>query len=322
MTPAQIFFAIVQESRRRQFEHDRDAVRALEALLTQTAAELRRKLIAVPTGLRKERYRRDLLASVETTLDTFREQYRSQLDNGILESARIAVQREADTVETLVQNREGLTFEQLSAAIIERGAPIVAPGVQFGVVPQEVLERLYARTFQDGLNLSQRLYNLDKAARTELQEIVAKGIATGQSARDMAKALTPTLEQSGVDNVRYKAMRIARTEINQAYREGHIVSATDQAGNLHPWISAIGWRLSPAHPRTDICDIWASDDSDGLGDGNYESSNVPPGHPNCMCFTVSILASMPDEQFVAMHPDPEGVPNGQLKYYGFDVEED
>ena len=321
MTPAQIFFAIVQESRKRQFEHDRDAVRALEALLTETAAELRRKLVSVPTGLRKERYRRDLLASVETTLDTFRDQYKSQLDHGIVESARIAVQREADIVEHLVQNREGLTMEQLSAAIIQRAAPIVVPGVQFGNVPQEVLERLYVRTYRDGLNLSQRLYNLDREARSALQEIVAKGIATGQSAKDMAKAMIPQLEQSGVDNVRYKAMRIARTEISLAYREGHVASATDQAGNLHPWISAIGWRLSPAHPRTDICDIWASDDSDGLGEGNYEPSNVPPGHPNCMCFTVSILASMPEEQFVSMVPDPENVPPGQLKYYGFDVEE-
>jgi len=321
VTPAQIFFAIVQESRKRQFEHDRDAVRALEALLTETAAELRRKLVSVPTGLRKERYRRDLLASVETTLDTFRDQYKSQLDHGIVESARIAVQREADIVEHLVQNREGLTMEQLSAAIIQRAAPIVVPGVQFGNVPQEVLERLYVRTYRDGLNLSQRLYNLDREARSALQEIVAKGIATGQSAKDMAKAMIPQLEQSGVDNVRYKAMRIARTEISLAYREGHVASATDQAGNLHPWISAIGWRLSPAHPRTDICDIWASDDSDGLGEGNYEPSNVPPGHPNCMCFTVSILASMPEEQFVSMVPDPENVPPGQLKYYGFDVEE-
>jgi len=321
MTPAQTFFAIVQESRKRQLAHDRAAVMALESLLARTSEELRQKMLSVPTGLRKQRYQRDLIDSIDETLDRFRDQYRQDLDAGILQGASTAIQREADIVETLVTNPEGLTLEQLSAAIVQRGAPIVVPGVQFGVVPQEVLERLYARTFRDGLNLSQRLYNLDRAARTELQEIVAKGVATGQSARNMAKAMAPTLEQSGVDNVRYKAMRIARTEINQAYREGHIASATDQSGNLHPWISAIGWRLSPSHPRVDICDIWASDDSDGLGEGNYEPSNVPPGHPNCLCATISILASMPEDQFVSKRPDPEAVPEGQLKYYGF-MEED
>jgi len=70
------------------------------------------------------------------------------------------------------------------------------------------------------------------------------------------------------------------------------------------------------------CDIWASDDSDGLGEGNYEPSNVPPGHPNCLCATISILASMPEEQFISKSPQPDEVPEGQLKYYGFaDAEE-
>jgi hypothetical protein len=279
--PRETVVEIVNESNRQRMALDADAVRSLERLLATTMREVRQAIMRTPRGLMGERYRRELLAGLESALDTFRDDYKVLLDTGMLASAKLAEVRERAVLDEVIKTREGLTFEQFTAAFTQQGKTISEVSIQFGQVPVKALEKLYERTYKDGLKLSQRLYNLDQATRFEMRDIVARGLATGQSARAMAKEFTPILEKTGVDNVRYKAMRIARTEINAAYREGHVASATDEQGKMQPWIAAIGWRLSASHPRVCICDLLASDDSDGLGDGNYYPENVPDSHPNC-----------------------------------------
>jgi hypothetical protein len=312
---------IVAESNRLRIRHDAASVRSLERLLSKTASDVRQSIIRTPRGLIGERYRRDLMASLEATLNTFRDEYKEILNSGILAGAKLAEDRERAVLDEVLKTRKNLTFDQFTATFTQQGKTVSEVSIQFGQVPVKALEKLYERTYKDGLKLSQRLYNLDQATRFEMRDIVARGLATGQSARKMAAEFAPILEKTGVDNVRYKAMRIARTEINMAFREGHIASATDAQGKLQPWIAAIGWRLSASHPRVCICDVWADDDSAGLGPGNYLPGDVPPGHPHCMCYTVSILASMPEEQFVSKAPQPDEVPSSQRKYYGFDTEE-
>lgn len=317
MTPAQAYAEVIRESRRRQLRNDAEAVANLERLLGETASRVRERIIKVPAGIRKERWRRDLLASLETTLEQFRTEYKDLLDAGIIEAARLVEERERAGLEAILQHREALPPDQVLQLIVDSAKMTV----QFGQVPQIVLERLYARTYRDGLQLSDRLHNLDQATRQTIQRKITEAIAEGKSARALASSIEPHLTGAGGDNVRYRAMRIARTEINVAYREGHIASITDDDGKLKPFVEAIGWRLSPAHPRVDICDAWAGDDN-GLGPGNYLPDDVPPGHPHCLCFTVSILASLPQEQWVSKHADPEGVPEAQRRYYGLSEEAD
>ena len=323
MTLATEYAHFIRESRKAQLAHDAAAVRHLERLLTETAQRLRDDIRTTHRGILAERYRRQLLASLGNTLDTFRDDYKALLDAGIIESAKIVEAREQQLLQAVLNQRDagsgiaqGALFN-VSAA--DRSAAILqglGVDIRFGDVPRRVLETAYARTYQDGLKLSQRLYNLDLSARRELADIVTSGLATGQSAREMAKAIAPRITAEGVDNVRFRAMRIARTEINTAYREGHLATATDESGNLKPWISAVGWRLSASHPRIDICDAWAGDDSEGLGPGNYLPGNLPPGHPNCLCYTVSVLAALPDEQFIRHAAKPDLVPESQRRYYG------
>jgi hypothetical protein len=251
--PRETVTEIVAESNRQRMALDEASVRSLEKLLAATMSEVRQSIMRTPRGLVGERYRRELLAGLEIALDTFRDDYKGLLDTGMLASAKLAEVRERAVLDEVLKTRKNLTFEQFTATFTQQGKTISEVSIQFGQVPVKALEKLYERTYKDGLKLSQRLYNLDQATRFEMRDIVARGLATGQSARKMAAEFAPILEKTGVDNVRYKAMRIARTEINAAYREGHVASATDEQGKLQPWIAAIGWRLSASHPRPCVC---------------------------------------------------------------------
>jgi hypothetical protein len=355
MSLATDYVAYIRASRRLQLAHDANAVRDLEKLLAETAGKLRKDIADVPRGALGERYRRDALASLESSLDEFRDHYKELLDAGIIESARIVEQRERELLQAALADPNALPAPERAGLLLESGRIETS----LRNVPMVALERAYARTYTDGLKLSERLYNLDTAARKGAADIVTEGLATGMSAHRMglrlealltsdvehqrsvklladriterravrkANAALPEgtkpkkLPSRGVDNVAYRARRIARTEINTAYREGHIAAATDENGNLRSYISAIGWRLSPAHPRIDICDVWAGDDTEDLGPGNYSPDNVPPGHPHCLCYTVSLLAALPDEQFISRAAQPDAVPDAQRKYYGLDSE--
>lgn len=312
MSAARQYSEIVRAARRAQLAHDAESVRALERLLRRAADKIARELRLTPRGLAAERYRRQLLASLYAVLDGLRDDYKALLDGGIVESARLAEERERAGLAELFAQRGALRPDQ-ALRISQAQAQMTA---SLGKAPRLVLERLYARSYPDGLKLSQRLYNLDLAARRAVTDKVALAIATGQGPSKLAAAIAPDLTRVGTDNIRYKAMRIARTEINSAYREGHVASVTNPDGNLKPYISAIGWRLSASHPRICICDALAGDDSDGLGPGNYLPENVPTGHPHCLCYTVSILAAYPDWQFVAKPPRPDLVSIGERKHYG------
>lgn len=307
-------------ARRAQTRLDAEAAQGLEALLARTAQRLRTEIRTTPRGILGERYRRELLAKLEATLESFRAEYKDQLDMGIVGMARIAAERERSLLDAVLAQRDReagiLPGAEATLGQAQRLARLGTAVTRFGEVPQIALQRAYQRTYKDGLVLSQRLYNLDRDARKELADTLVEGIARGESARNLARRIAPVLEANGAENVAYKARRIARTEINTAFREGHLASITDSTGQLQPWVSAIGWRLSPAHPRIDICDWWAADSSDGVGAGNYLPQNLPIGHPNCKCYTVTILSVLPQEQFVSRVAYPDQVPQSQLRYYG------
>ena len=314
------YVAAILEARKQQTRLDATAAQDLEALLTRTTTQISSAIRQTQRGILAERYKRELLSKLEAGLEAFRADYKEQLDAGIVGMARIAQARERTLLEAALSQRDRaagvLPGIEVPLGQAARLGDLGVASTRFGEVPRIALERAYQRTHSDGLMLSQRLYNLDIAARKSLGDTLAQGIATGESARNLAKRVAPVLEAPGVDNVGYKARRIARTEINTAFREGHIASVTTATGELQGWVTAIGWRLSPAHPKIDICDWWASDDSDGVGSGNYMPMNVPIGHPNCKCYTVTILAALPDQQFTSRASQPDLVPESQLRYYG------
>lgn len=249
MSLATEYAAFIREARQRQLVLNREAVSNLERLLAETAGRLRENVLETTRGIQGLRYRREVFAKFDRELERFREAYKEQLDAGILEGARNAERRETQLLDAILRERGLIPAEQQMQATIQVGR--VQAG--FSSVPRNVLERLYARVHPDGLHLSDRLYALTDGARAELRDLVTTSIAQGQSAKKLADQIAPLINREGADDTAYRAMRIARTEINQAFRDGHVASVTTEGEQLKPWVHAIGWRLSGRHPRVDIC---------------------------------------------------------------------
>lgn len=164
------------------------------------------------------------------------------------------------------------------------------------------------RRVEGGLNLSQRIWQFGEEARAGINSTILRGVESGQSAWDMAKALTTYLGAgqdcpqwtrtrlynrtkkeiaagdrtgllSGSDcngrGVAYKALRVARTELQRVHND-----ATSDMMQRTPWVEEEQINLSPSHPVEDICDEIIAQGRDGKG--IYPIGEIQlPIHPNC-----------------------------------------
>ena len=190
---------------------------------------------------------------------------------------------------------EGITFSQdVTTNLLERAGMDAEPAVRaFEFCRQRAVAAAYARTYKDGLHLSDRIWSTAEGSRSAMQAIVTAGI--GEDAVTVAKALETYVKEGAAStaahypnmmkrmgsrvpaNIDYNALRLARTELTAAYSE-----ATIGAAQASPAIKKVRWVLSSTHPRTDICDAYANG---GDGHGVYEARDCPlsPAHPNCLC---------------------------------------
>lgn len=182
------------------------------------------------------------------------------------------------------------------------------------------------RIYSDGLTLSQRIWRLQNGGMTQIRTTIAAGMAERTNAWDLAERLERQLnadqewpkwseqrlremdpagraqsrdglwrnsaEQraamppdglSAPAGVSYNALRLARNEIQAA---NHAV--TGEIARNFPGIVGRKVVLSPAHPRSDICDELAAG-------GPYDkSADFLPAHPQCMCRWEEVLMPVAD----------------------------
>lgn len=148
-----------------------------------------------------------------------------------------------------------------------------------------------------GLSVSHKLWYQSQALKKELEHTISTAIERGQSAVVLSKRISqylidyPSLKADYAEkfgkaatcaNCQYASIRLARTEINMAYRK-----AEQTRWQQFDFILGYEIKLSKRHPAPDICD-------DLLG--IYPKDFVFLGwHPNCMCYVVPIVMS--DEEY-------------------------
>ena len=172
-------------------------------------------------------------------------------------------------------------------------------GEQYRIYYQENSDALKA--FQErkdkGLNISDKLWNQSTIYKQELEEAISCAIQKGTSAITLSKQISkylidfPKLQKdykerfgtaSRSKDCEYCSIRLARSEINMAYR---------QAENLR-WQQmdfVVGYeiKLSGSHHVHDICDQLK---------GKYPKTFIWTGwHPNDLCYKIPILKT--EEEF-------------------------
>lgn len=177
--------------------------------------------------------------------------------------------------------------------------------------PDSIVARFMFRKFPDGITIGQHIKTVQKefvnVSRSILEVGVREGKSATQIAYDLKQYLKPLPEGKRVSpftwvrdffgrpkvqmiekgeipagSVSYNAFRIARTEINNTYR-----NAVVELNRGESWAEGFNWNLSFSHWKTDICDEFA--------DGSpYKANNLPDSHPHCMCYVTVELANKGD----------------------------
>ena len=158
-----------------------------------------------------------------------------------------------------------------------------------------------------GMNLSAKLWNQSEEYKKELEAALSVGIERGTDAVTLSKRLSKYLndfeslkdsykEKFGnatlVHDCEYRSVRLARSEINMAYR-----TAEQERWRQFDFVVGYEIKLSGSHPKEDICDRLA---------GKYPNDFEWTGwHPNDICYCVPLLKT--EEEFFDDRYDEEHV---------------
>jgi len=172
-----------------------------------------------------------------------------------------------------------LSAESQAALLEAAGASGLAEDLYRSLLEtsQRAIETAMARMGLSAVPLAQRIYRTRVWMDGRLNRLINSVLASGLNARKFAKEARDWFNPNTPGGVRYAAMRLARTEINNAFHAITVQKAIDS-----PWTHSMSWHLSKSHPRKDICNVIAERNG-----GIYRPDRVPlRPHPQCMCYVV------------------------------------
>lgn len=148
----------------------------------------------------------------------------------------------------------------------------------------------------NGIPLSRAVYKTQALATGQVDRRIKQGLLLGQNHEAIAKSVKDLIRPDVAGGVSYAAHRLARTEINNAYKTSQERRHADE-----PWVTGMRWNLSKTHPKPDVCNDYAEADDHDLGDGVYPVGQRPRSHPNCLCYLTAESISEDDfeEAFLA-----------------------
>lgn len=142
----------------------------------------------------------------------------------------------------------------------------------------------------NGIPLARSVYKTQALATGMVDAKVSQGLLLGNNAKAIAKSVKDMIRPDVAGGVSYAAHRLARTEINNAYK-----TSQEQRHADEPWVKGMRWNLSRTHPKPDECNDLAQQDLHDLGHGVYPFGQRPKSHPNCLCYLTP--ESVSEEEF-------------------------
>ncbi|MEI8634732.1 hypothetical protein P4S72_27205 [Vibrio sp. PP-XX7] len=267
-------------------ELDAQALAELEALYASTLAEIQTLLThtADELGIIRLAQLNQLTYQIQSILQQLSDIQSNKIDDYLV----IAARNGAHTFTASV------AAEQISTAI------------------DDALLAVRTLTQKDGLQLSERLWRVNRHAKEVITGAIERAVILGQSAAEAAQDfqrraqsvpahLAEQIQQStssSLNQVMAKTLmqdegapywqikRVMRTEINRAHG-----AAFQNAAYEDEFVVGTQFKLSPNHPRPDICDMHARVNLYGLGKGVYPQGKSPwPAHPNTLSYEQVVFA--------------------------------
>ena len=251
-----------------QQKYDAELARVLE----RSAIDIRRRLrvLHVQEGLAARVREAQLRATLGAIHEELASMWRPGVTNVILQGSKSAAEAAESALETLSR----VTYASLpndAAEALTRGLRASA---------RAGIDALYNRVPRE---LSTRVYRNGVVSRGVIDDLIKRGLAQGLSARELSQTVYRFVSPSTPGGASYAAMRLARTEINNAFHQQQIALAT------MPGVEGVKWNLSRSHPRLDECNTFAERNPARLGPGVYPVGDVPDKpHPHCFCFLTYV----------------------------------
>jgi hypothetical protein len=241
----------------------------LRRILEATAKAIERRIAGLPVGVGGQVRAAQLRVTLAAVQALLRQMWVGRI-NPLVERAILdSLQASEDAIETL----ERVAYASLS----ERAAETLVAG--FRAAGQSGLKSDAARRARA---LSSRVYHQRALDDGRVEQIIRQGLISGLSAKELAKDVYKYVSPTAPGGSAYSAMRLARTEINNAFHERQI------EGAKRPGVEAVKWNLSGSHKVPDKCNIYAAHKP-------YAPDAVPEKpHPNCFCYLTYVMMN-PDE---------------------------
>lgn len=248
----------------------------IKQLYEDVARNLENKVSSVdltkPSGSLKQYYLKSMQDEVEKAIDGMNTELNTTIQNSSKVSGGLVV-----TAQNTIMRKAGLTLE---------GA--------YGYVPEQVVKNLVSGSLYEGSwSLSQSIWKNGNKVKSDVQNVIAKGLAENKSVKDISEDLITYLKPSARKpwdwgkvypgtsaQVDYNAQRLARTMIQHAYQQSMV-----QAMKYNPFCSGVIWHSVFAHGRT--CEFCKERDG-----SLYGLKKLPLDHPNGLCYFEPALDDM------------------------------
>jgi len=245
----------------------------LRAILESTAKAIEKRVAMLRPGVGGV----VRAAQLNLTLTAIRRMQRLMWTGGINPRTQRAVEAALEAGESAVEALTRVAY----AALPEQAAEELIRSLRASA--ESGLKSDASRRKRD---LSERVYRQRAFHEGKIEQLIREGLIANLSAKELAGSVYKYVSPTTPGGASYAAMRLARTEINNAFHERQL------AGANRPGVSAVVWNLSGSHRVPDLCNVYASHG----GNGHWAVGNVPEKpHPQCFCYLTYV--TMPPEDF-------------------------
>ena len=247
----------------------------IQQIYKESARDVKKKLSSFkmlnPSDNLKKVYLENLLKDINKSQDSFNKKIQAVIVSAGEKSGDIAVEAGNKTMR--------------AAGLNIRGA--------YSYIPRQEVQNIVSGGLYEGKwSLSKAIWKSGAKTKSDIERIVAKGLAENKPIKEIADALEKYVDPSArkpwdwskvypgtAQKVDYNAQRLARTMIQHSFQSSLVQSQKD-----NPFCQGILWH-SAGHERT--CEL--CDERDGQV---FPVNELPFDHPNGMCYFEPVLDDM------------------------------
>ncbi len=163
-------------------------------------------------------------------------------------------------------------------------------GFSFSSLPLEVIDSILSEKLY-GQDYSSRVWSNTELLAEEAYKVVSSGITSGMSVQRMARQL-----DEAMDDGRYAAVRLIRTETNRVFNASHLESYKAMGAKKYRFLATLDAKTCFACGKLDkkLFDIEKA----------VQGKNYPPLHPNDRCTTMAVIDGMTEKGMQRRAKDP------------------